>query len=136
MTNTPSGTTSSSTAQSLRVLLVEDNADTQWATSELLAALGHKVECAASAEEALSKLADAQFDVLCSDISLPGISGAELAQKVHEQYPSTAIVFASGYGHIVEIDKQRLGAVVLPKPYTMTALQSALTQAVERRRSS
>lgn len=122
-------------AHALRVLLVEDNADTQWATAELLAALGHTVTCAASAEEALVKLSDAEFDVLCSDISLPGISGAELALVVAERYPATAIVFASGYGHSVEIDKQRLRAVVLPKPYTMAALQTALVQAVERRRA-
>ncbi len=120
----------------LRVLLVEDNADTQWATSELLMALGHQVECATTAEEAFEKLKQGRFDVMCSDISLPGMPGNELAEAVNQAYPDIAIVFASGYGFSAAVDRQKLRAEVLPKPYTMAALQAALCRAVALRQGN
>ncbi len=130
------GPVSGNAAPSLRVLLVEDNADTRWATSELLAALGHRVICAASAEEAIQALAAQDFDVMCSDVGLPGMSGAELAEAVSRDYPELGIVVASGYGYHTRIDKERLRLEVLPKPYTMAALQAALLNAVVRRKGS
>src|SRR5690606_20357312 len=65
----------------LRILLVEDVPETLHATAELLEMLGHSVTAAADAEDALLALSEQEFDVMCSDIELPGMSGQELARQ-------------------------------------------------------
>ena len=67
--------------RSLRVLLVEDDAMIRMSTTDMLATLGHKVEEAASAHGALELLENGTFDVLLTDVGLPGMSGSELADQ-------------------------------------------------------
>jgi CheY-like chemotaxis protein len=110
-----------------RILVVEDNLDSQQMTCEMLAVLGHKAQGVATAEEAIELLAREQFDVLFTDFSLPGMNGVELATIVKRDKPGLKIIFASGYGEVLE-DTQRLQAIVLTKPYDMTQLKKALEQ--------
>lgn len=117
-------------AESLRILLVEDNAETREATTELLELLGHMVTGVFSAEQALDILASgAEFDVLCSDLNLPDMSGAQLARVVREMQPKMGIVFASG---ALALNQHAQGerTVSLPKPYTLASLERALHQAM------
>lgn len=109
----------------LHILVVEDNLDSQQLICELLAALGHRAEGVGSAEEALTELAQQAFDVLFTDVSLPGMSGIELAKRTSEKTPALKIIFASGYG--AQIDKNiGPGAFSLPKPYDINQLQDIL----------
>jgi CheY-like chemotaxis protein len=64
----------------LRLLVVEDNPDARYLVCETLRALGHTVEATATGEEALPLLAGQPYDVLFTDVSLPGMSGVELAR--------------------------------------------------------
>lgn len=112
----------------LRILLVEDSPDTLHATTDLLEMLGHQVTPVASAEEALQALAQDSFDVMCSDIELPGMSGRELARRVRRDYPQVGIVFASGYG--TRAGTSQVDAVILPKPYQVADLENALETAM------
>ena len=108
----------------LRILLVEDSPETLHATTDLLEMLGHQVTPVASAEDALQALARDTFDVMCSDIELPGMSGQELARRVRRDYPQVGIIFASGYGARVGVPQ--VDAVILPKPYHVSDLENAL----------
>ncbi|WP_394781479.1 response regulator, partial [Undibacterium sp.] len=107
------------------ILLVEDNEDLRTTACELLSLLGYEVESAASAEDALELLALQKFDILLTDIKLPGLSGPQLAEMVTEQQPAIRIIFASGYG-----DKPQLAAGIncsmLAKPYDLEQLKKVL----------
>jgi CheY-like chemotaxis protein len=118
------------TSSSCRILVVEDNLDLQLLACEMLAMLGYEARGAASAEEAIELLAGDRFDVLFTDFSLPGMNGVELAKKAQRDRPELKIIFASGYGDIIE-DTAEFQSIVLPKPYDMAKLEQALKQADE-----
>jgi len=118
----------------LRLLVVEDNADARYLVCETLRALGHEVESVASGEDALPQLAQQQFDVLFTDVSLPGMSGVDLARLARQQAPELALLFASGYGD--ELTRHlEFPAQSLQKPYDIEQLQSMLEQIAARLRA-
>jgi CheY-like chemotaxis protein len=110
---------------SLNILVVEDNADAQYLVCETLRALGHAVQACTSAEDALLLLPQQRFDVLFTDVSLPGMSGVELARLALRQQPGLALLFASGYGDdfVRHLD---FPANTLQKPYDIEQLQQVL----------
>jgi len=118
----------------LRVLLVEDDALIRMTTAEMLSALGHTVVEAADAEEALAAVDGAAiFDALVTDMTLPGLSGDQLAATLRQRLPALPVVFASGYDRPANGDAaDGLGNVAyLPKPYDELALAAALRAAIQ-----
>lgn len=121
-------------AAPLHLLVVEDNADARYLVCETLRALGHEVESVASGEEALPQLAQQRFDVLFTDVSLPGMSGVDLARHARQQAPHLALLFASGYGD--ELTRHlEFPAQSLQKPYDIEQLQSMLEQIAAKLRA-
>jgi CheY-like chemotaxis protein len=114
--------------QPLSILVVEDNPDARAMLSELLLVLGHAVEGAGSAEQALEILDEKQFDILLTDHSLPGMSGLELVRRLVAGGSKMKIIFSSGYGapDVPELD---IRPSFLPKPFTLAALQKVLEEA-------
>nr|WP_315399641.1 response regulator [uncultured Duganella sp.] len=107
------------------ILLVEDNEDARMLTAELLESLGHGVDAVGTAEEALLRLARGDIEVLLTDISLPRMSGIDLAAQARAERPALDIVFVSGH------DKDNAGlsdpaAKFLLKPFNLAQLDSAL----------
>jgi PAS domain S-box-containing protein len=109
----------------LRILVVEDNEDSRILVCELLETLGHTVTGVSSAEDALEALGKGSFDTLFTDVSLPGISGVELARKAAAMAPGIAIVFASGYGASISAHLD-LPSRSLAKPYDIHQLRAVL----------
>ena len=109
----------------LRVLVVEDNHDALDLVCEMLRAFGHQVQAAVHGEEALLILSNTTLDVLFTDVSLPGISGIELARGALRNQPGLKIIFASGHGDRLT---RHLGfaAASLQKPYEFVQLESIL----------
>jgi signal transduction histidine kinase/CheY-like chemotaxis protein len=121
------------TAAALRVLLVEDDFLIQLSTEDMLRELGHEVTAVADAEDALNELGRQRFDILFTDIALPGLSGIELARRATDLMPGIGVIIASGYGasgygNGAGADP---GAVILPKPYDQTGVEQALRKARE-----
>ena len=110
---------------SLRVLVVEDNLDSQYLVCEMLKAFGHDADGVAHAEDALAMLERASYDVLFSDVSLPGMSGVELARRALVTHPGLRIIFASGYGDAL-LRHVEFPFRSLQKPYELDQLQAAL----------
>ena len=109
-----------------RVLVVEDNADLRHLVCELLETFGHHAQPAASAEEALDCIGNASFDVLLTDVRLPGMSGIDLARRLRASAPQTHVIFASGYGNVLGANID-FPAHSLAKPYDIDQLQALLT---------
>jgi CheY-like chemotaxis protein len=109
----------------LRILVVEDNLDSQYLVCEMLRAFGHEADGVGHPNDALTRLAAASYDVLFTDVSLPGMSGVDLARQALAQAPAMRVIFASGYGDTllrhVEFPYQSL-----QKPYELDQLQQAL----------
>lgn len=78
------------------ILLVEDSPEVSLSVREILAAAGHSVEDAASGKEALTKLADAKFDAIVSDIWMPEMDGIALLKEIRGAGNDIPVVVISG----------------------------------------
>lgn len=110
-----------------RLLYVEDNVRIAEITEMMLDDLGLHVTWAASAEAALQTL-DAvaePFDLVFTDVVMPGMSGVELARRVEQHWPGIPVVLTSGFSHELA---QGEGSEyeLLPKPFTRLALIQCL----------
>ena len=110
---------------SLRILVVEDNPDLCQLVCELLDTFGHATTAVGSAEEALHCVASAEFDVLLTDVRLPGMSGIDLARSMIVKKPDMHVIFASGYGAAVTANVG-FPAHSLAKPYDIEQLHALL----------
>ena len=113
----------------LRVLLVEDDPLIQMDCEDMLAALGCRVIAARDGRAALRELGRGSFDVLFTDIGLPGISGLELARQAVLDHPALQVVFASGFGPRDEARQAVPGAQFVTKPYGPAELEAAMRRA-------
>ncbi|WP_229506368.1 response regulator [Massilia sp. BJB1822] len=110
---------------SLRVLVVEDNPDSLEMVCELVGMLGHTVTGVGDGERAWALLEDQGFDILFTDVSLPGISGIELARRALRGRCARRIIFSTGYGKDA-LEQLDFSASLLRKPYDLADLQAAL----------
>lgn len=113
-------------SSALRILVVEDDLDSQEAVCQLIGMLGHKVKGVDSAEAALELMEADNFDVLFTDVSLPGMNGTELARIALADQPLLKIIIASGYGLALD-DVPDMPATILPKPFDLARLRQALS---------
>jgi signal transduction histidine kinase/two-component SAPR family response regulator len=111
----------------LHILVVEDTPDMLKILCKQLSKLGHLSKGVSDAEKALQELASGKFDVLLTDVNLPGISGFELARKAFADTPSMKLIISSGYG-IFPSEGLGFGAIFLPKPYNFERLTIVLAE--------
>jgi CheY-like chemotaxis protein len=78
------------------VLLVDDNDDTRILTKWFLDSFGYVVDSAQNAEEALFRFNPKKHDLILTDNSMPGTTGAELAKRIKEKSASTPVVMYTG----------------------------------------
>ena len=121
----PAGLRGKPGGEALTILLVEDDTLIRLDTVELLSGLGHRVLEAESAEQALKIIEDQDFDVLFTDIGLPGMSGDELARLVRDADPGKRVIFATGKACAPSVPGNAV-PVVLNKPYNASAIERAL----------
>jgi CheY-like chemotaxis protein len=110
-----------------KVLLVEDETLISVLVAEALEEDGFEVRAVANAEEALDALnAGEAFDVLFTDINLPGMDGATLAETARQVRPGIAVVYASGRWTLLDRLRSLPHSAVLPKPYSLTRACNAV----------
>jgi CheY-like chemotaxis protein len=117
------------------ILVVEDNPDVGTFATQALAELGYTTELAANAALALERLTTnaAAFDVVFSDVVMPGMSGVELGQEIRRLYPSLPVILASGYSSVIAQSGTH-GFELLQKPYSIDALARILRKVTDQRR--
>ncbi|MHB2208063.1 hybrid sensor histidine kinase/response regulator [Methylobacterium sp. CM6257] len=113
--------------RSLRILVVEDNAQVAEVAASVLTERGHAVVSSASASEALHALNTGQpFDVILSDLVMPGeMNGFDLAQRVRERWPTLPVLLATGYSDQAA-KAIKAGFPLISKPYEPAALLLAV----------
>ena len=118
------------------LLIVDDEAALRGAIAERLADHGFVVEQAGSGEEALERLASFAFDVLITDLKLPGINGRQVLDAAIERYPEIIAIVITGYGTVKDaVDAIKQGASdFITKPFQFDALMHVLRSAMEQRR--
>ncbi len=116
-----------------RILLVDDEETVRRVTGRLLQKLGYDVRAAADGNEALEIIEDADehFDLVLTDVVMPGISGIEMAERLKAIRPDQKILFTSGYttrefGRPPGEPPQPF----MPKPFSLDDLSKAVKEAL------
>src|SRR5262245_10724983 len=118
------------------ILLVEDEGALRQAVAEQLADRGYKVVQAESGEVAIAKLADFAFDIIITDLRLPGIDGSAVVEAAVERYPEIIAIVVTGFGTVKDaVEAIKRGAWdFVNKPFQIDELLHVLDSALEQRR--
>jgi PAS domain S-box-containing protein len=118
-----------------RVLLVEDNVEVGRFSTQTLQDLGYETIWATNGDDALKLLGQPGegFDVVFSDVVMPGMSGVELGQEIRRRYPGLPVVLTSGYSHVLA-EESRHGFELLHKPYAADELSRVLRRVTQRKK--
>ena len=119
-----------------RVLVVEDNVEVGTFATQTLAELGYETIWATNAEAALAELAKAatRFDVVFSDVVMPGMNGIDLGHEIRRLYHDLPVMLASGYSHVLA-QNGTYGFELLHKPYSVEQLSRTLRKVASWRQS-
>lgn len=120
----------------LRILLVEDDRAVRETLAQLLMLDDHKVTCAENGATALEIFQPDAYDLVCSDLGMPGIVGWDLLKQLRERDPAITTVLISGWGAQIDAEEARARQVdfVVPKPIDIDMLNSVLAEAQRRAR--
>jgi DNA-binding response OmpR family regulator/GGDEF domain-containing protein len=118
-----------------RILAVDDQLYFRVYIEDLLREAGYDVATCASGTEALATLEAGRFDVVITDLVMPGMDGSELVQRVKERWPAQEVVVVTSLGDVkTAVDAMKLGATdYLLKPLDRTVLLRSLASIRERR---
>ena len=112
------------------ILVVEDNEEVGHFAETLLTELGHLVTLATSGEEALELARANEYDIVFSDVVMPGMGGLRLAEQLAQEKPGLPVILATGYSQ--EIAQSGSGGrPVILKPYRLATLSQALIDAIQ-----
>jgi response regulator RpfG family c-di-GMP phosphodiesterase len=120
-----------------RILVVDNDESARFALGAVLESQGFGVEVAAGGLDALKRLdAETRFDLIVSDIQMPGMNGIELARRIVKADPTLVTILVTGFrDQSMVLEAMRAGAFdFLWKPYTVTELNQALVRARDRRK--
>ncbi len=117
------------------LLLVEDEAPLREALAERLGEHGFEVEQADSGEQAIEKLAEFAFDIVITDLRLPGLDGTRVLEAALLRYPDIVGIIVTGYGTVKDaVEAIKRGATdFVTKPFQFDELLHALNSALEKR---
>ncbi len=115
---------------SLRALVIDDVSTIAETLALILRALGHEAEAVAGGEEGLARIETGGFDLVITDLSMPGMSGWEVASIVKARWPRLPVILITGWEEMVQ-DEQMVSSgvdLILPKPFTNEQLLRAIAQ--------
>ena len=120
----------------VELLFVDDDSEFRDAAARRFARRGFQVKEAPGVNDALRLLQDRQFDVVVSDMAMPGLTGIDLLQRVKELSPECEVILLTGEGTVeTAVLAMKLGAYdFLSKPFLLAELETLIQKAYERRR--
>ncbi len=117
------------------ILLVEDDQNIASSLKKELVAEGFGVVIAANAEQGLRQAAGHSFDLVLTDLKLPGASGLELIRKIRADHPAPPVLLMSAFAN-PEIEREALelgGSGVIGKPFEMVDLLNQIRNCLHQR---
>ena len=119
-----------------RVLIVDDEPGMRDFLSILLRKEGYAVSAAESSDKAIELVARGEFDLVISDISMPGLSGIEVLRQARASNPDTPVILITAYASTESaVEALKLGAYdYLIKPFDVEELKNVVHNALEKRR--
>jgi signal transduction histidine kinase len=119
-----------------RILVVDDEPDFRNLVAHELGEEGYGVSVANDGLRAISCLAETEFDVVVTDVRMPGASGVDVLRAARARTPETEVVMTTGYASLeMAIECLRAGAFdFVQKPFNVVDLVSTVARAIERRR--
>jgi signal transduction histidine kinase len=117
----------------LNILVVDNELHVRRTLTSMLSALGHSVFDATNAGAALSMLSTCIFDIVFTDLSMPGMDGWELARKIRRDFPQVQIILVTGYGNnvIPPSGDATLVDYILGKPFDFAQVLAAINKVAE-----
>lgn len=115
------------------VLLVDDDEEVRRVTSEMIGELGYRVSAVATAEEALARIGSERFDLLITDVLMPGTNGLELARRVRELDAELPVLFSSGYADVQIFGEELSDEAILKKPFRIVEAARRIEAALDTR---
>jgi CheY-like chemotaxis protein len=115
-----------------KVLVVDDDPVVGKSFNRVLSQKGYVVITAENAQEALNKLQEAKYDVVFTDIRMPGMDGLELAERVKATHPWTPVVIVTGYGTTANEERAKAAGVsaFLHKPLSPEMIEGSAMNAL------
>lgn len=115
-----------------QVLVVDDHAQARESMTDILRRAGHTVRCAASAREALGILEKQAFDVVLTDLQMPGMTGLEFIRELERQRVAAQVAMVTAYASVATaVEAMRHGAFdYIEKPFDIEQLESLVARAI------
>lgn len=118
----------------IKIMVVDDELSMREFLAILLEREGYDVTVAVDATDALAKLESSWFDLIISDVSMPGLSGIELLGRIKAQSPNTAVLMITAFSTAEQaVEAMKLGAYdYIPKPFKIEEVKLLVRNALEK----
>ena len=122
-------------ASGAQILVIADSEEVREGLRDLLTRHGHTVVARADGNSGFAEIGTWRFDLAMVDLSLPGVSGLEVAQQLKRRCPDTTVALMTGYFHRMRPDDAQASGVdvILRKPFALDQVQSIVDFAVSRK---
>jgi DNA-binding response OmpR family regulator len=120
-----------------QILVVDDEGAIRYSVSKTLQRIGYQVDEAPSGEEALEMIVKKDYEVILTDIRMPGLSGVELLKRIKDTSSDAIVILMTGYASLgTAVESLRLGAHdYLIKPSSSQDIRQSVSRGVERARN-
>jgi DNA-binding NtrC family response regulator len=118
-----------------RILVVDDEMIVCESCKRILEEEGYEADTALSGKEAFEKMKDHPFDIVITDLKMPGIDGMEVLKTFRKEYPDSIIIMITGFSTVeTAVEAMKLGAFdYIPKPFTPDEVAIVVKKAIEKK---
>ncbi len=115
------------------VLVVDDHRQARESMGEILRHAGYQVDCVSSGVEALARLANEDYDVVITDLQMPGMSGLEFIREIEQRRHGAQVAMVTAHATVSSaVEAMRHGAFdYIEKPFDVEQLEHLVTRAIE-----
>ena len=119
-----------------KILVIDDEQIVHESCNRILTEEGYEVKSAFTGQEGFKKIKEETYDLVITDLKMPGISGMDALKKIKEDNPDSGIIMVTGYSTAeTAVEAMKLGAFdYLPKPFTPDELISVVNKAIEKKK--
>ena len=119
-----------------RILVIDDETIVHESCNRILTEEGYSIDSAYTGQEGFSKIEEGSYDLVITDMKMPGISGMEALKKIKDDNPDIGIIMVTGYSTAeTAVEAMKLGAFdYLPKPFTPDELITVVSKALEKKK--